>query len=222
MTREEDEIDRPVGGRTKDDRERADGEPGDDQQRDRAKGGLRRDAMRQVPNGDDDHGHDGGNEQAPGNVGDAHALVRRERREREVRLVQPVPARDPGEDERSGSRGHESREERAPDLLRGDLPACGRHLEQEKCCDQRSPEERGHRRECTREDEELGSCSLQPNQPDRDRAETEPEGDQRGFGAENESEPQSRECGREDAGERDRRDGVCSETFQGRVSTVAR
>ena len=147
--------------------------------------------MRQVANGDDDHGHDGGDEQAPGDVGDAHALVRRERREREIRLMQPVPARDPGEDERSGSRGHEPREERAPDLLRGDLPACGRHLEQEKCCDQRSPEERGYRREGAREGEELGSRSLQPNQPDRDRAETEPEGDQRGFGAENEPEPQA-------------------------------
>ncbi len=129
-------------------------------------------------------------------------------------LVQSAPARDPGEDERSGSRGHEPREERAPDLLRGDLSACGRHLEQEKCCDQRPPEERGYRRECTSEDEELSPCSLQSNQPDRDRTETEPERDQGGLGAENEPESQGRERGGKDAGECDRGDRVCAETLE--------
>ena len=89
--------------------------------------------------------HDG-NQQAPGQVGDAQRLVRRERRDREIRLMQSVPVRNPGEHERSGSRGHESRKQRAADLLRGDLPAGGRHLEEEKCRDQRSPEERGDRR----------------------------------------------------------------------------
>ena len=127
-----------------------------------------------------------------------------------VKTSAPVPAAtNPGK-------------ERAPDLLRGDLPAGGRHLEQEKCGDQRPPEERGYRREGTREDEELSSRSLQSNQPDRERTETEPERDQRGFGAENESESQSRERGGEDAGECDRGDRVCSETFQRRVSAVAR
>ena len=70
-------------------------------------------------------------------------------------------------------------------------------------------------------DEELSSCSLQSNQPDRERTETEPERDQRRLGAEDEPEPQSRERGGKDAGECDRRDRVCSEPFQRRVSAVA-
>ena len=159
-------------------------------------------------------------EQAPRQIGDMQGLVRRERRHREIQLVQSAPARDPGKDERPGSRGHESREERAPDLLRGDLPAGGRHLEQEKCRDQWPTEERGYRREGTREDEELRSCSIQSNQPDRERAESEPERDQRGFGAENDPEPERRERGGEDARECDRGDRVRSETFQRRVSAV--
>ena len=135
--------------------------------------------MRQVADRDDEHGDDDGHEQTPGQVGEAQGLVRRERGEREVRLVQPVPARDPGEDDRSGSGGHEPRQERAADLLRGDLPARRRHLEQEKRCDQRAPEERSDRRERTGEREELSSGSLQSNQSaprahrDRDRARSE-------------------------------------------------
>ena len=91
--------------------------------------------MRQVAKSDDERRDDDSHQQAPGHVRETQALVRRERRNREIRLVQPAPSRDAGEDDRSGSRGDEAGKERAPYLLRRDLPACGRHLEQEKCRD---------------------------------------------------------------------------------------
>ena len=183
---------------------------------------MRRDAVRQVANGYDKHCDDDSNKKAPGQIGDSQSLVRRERRDREIRLVQPVPPRNPRKDDGSSSRGHEPGKQRAPNLLRGNLPAGGCHLEQEERGDQRPPEKRGYRREGTRESEELRSRPLHANQPDCDRAETEPERDQRGFRAENESEPQTRErCGK-DAGQKDRGDRVCSETLQRRVTAVSR
>ncbi len=68
----------------------------------------------------------------------------------------------------------------------------------------------------------MSSRSLQSNQPDRERTETQPERDQRSFRTENEPEPESRERGGEDARECDRRNRICSETFERRVSAVAR
>ena len=108
--------------------------------------------------------------------------------------MQPLPTRDPGEDDRSRPCRNEPRQERAADLLRGDLPARRGDLEQEERSDQRPSEERGNRRERTGERKELGSGALQSNQPHRKRTETETEGDQRRLRAEDEPETQCRQC----------------------------
>ena len=101
LTREEDEVDGPVGGRAKATASAPTASPATTS----SAAGLRPTAPRcHGPGGDhsdDERGDDDGHEQAPGQVGEAHALVRRERRQREIRLVQPSPARDPArEDER--------------------------------------------------------------------------------------------------------------------------
>ena len=135
--------------------------------------------MRQVTDRDDERSDGDGHDQTPAEVGEAQGLVRRQRGKREVRLVQPAPARDPGEDDRSGPGRDEPRQERAADLLRGDLPARRGHLEQEKRSDQRASEERSDRRERTGEDEGAGlrfppaeSVSPQAHR-DRDRGRSE-------------------------------------------------
>ena len=221
LAREQDEVDGPVGEAPKRDRERADHEPGDDQQPGGAQARLHRDPMRQVADRDDEHGDDGGHEQTPGQVRQAQGLVRRERRQRQIRLVQPVPTRDAGEDDRSRPCRYEPRQERAADLLRGDLPARRGHLEQEKRGDQRASEERSDRRERTGEREELSSGALQSNQSHRQRTETETERDQRRLRAEDEPETQCRQCCGKDACERDRGNRIGPETFQRRVTAVA-
>ena len=135
--------------------------------------------------------------------------------------MQPVPTRDPGEDDRARPCRHEPRQERAADLLRRNLPARRGHLEQEKRGDQRAPEQRSDRCERTGERKKLSSGALQPNQPHRERTEAEAERDERCLGAEDEPEPESRERGGKDAGKCDRGDRVCTEALERRVSAVA-
>jgi hypothetical protein len=119
-------------------------------------------------------------------------------------LVQPGPARNAREDQGACPSGDEAGEQCAPHRARRDGPILGKHLEQEERGDERPAEERRDGCEGSRQHEQARLRSTQAAGADRERGETEPERDERCFGAEDETKPQRGEGGEQDAHEIER------------------
>ena len=81
------------------------------------------------------------------------------------------------------------------------MPLLATTLEQQERSDERSPEERRDRRECAREHEQARLGRRDSREVDCDRAEGDPERDERRLRAEHEAEPERGEGGEQDAGE---------------------
>ncbi len=191
LTREEDEVDRPVGGRTKDDRERADGEPGNDQQRDGAKGRLRRDAMRQMADGDDDPGttaamsrHQARSVMRTLSYGGSEGSARLVwcsplQPATPVKTSAPVPAAtNPGRSAR-------------PICCAGIFPPAAVTSNRRNAAINGPPKSAATAANAPARTRSWAPVPSEPNQPNGERAQTEPERDQRCLGTENEPESQT-------------------------------
>ena len=115
--------------------------------------------------------------------------------------MQPRPVAHACPHERTGPRRDEARQQCVPDHAGRDHAALGDQLEQQERSDERSPEERGDRRERAREHEQARLGRRDSREVDCDRAEGDPERDERRLRAEHEAEPERGEGGEQDAGE---------------------
>ena len=177
--------------------------------------------MRKVPDPDDGDRDDDGQDEAPGDVGDPHGVVGRQRRQRQRLLVHTGPVADAREDERPGARGDEAGKESATDVPCGNLARRGGDLEQEERRDQRPTEERRDSRERARHDQQLRLRLARFHESNGDRAEAKAERDERRLGAKDDPEPERRERREEDAGELHGVHCPHAEALERRVASVA-
>ena len=222
LTREEDKVGRTVRGGAEDDGEKSHTQAGGDERELRSRSGSNGDSMREVANRDDHDRDADREEEAPAQIGDADAVVGRQRGQCQRRLVHPRPVADSGEDERARPRGDEARQDRAPDRLRRNRSAGGRDLEDEKRCDDRAAEERRDSRKRSCEDEQLSLGLAESDEPSRDDPETEAESHERCLRAQDQPEPDRRERCEQDAAEVDGLDRTQAETLERRMAAVTR